>query len=61
MNQFGHEGGFSVILDILENEQAGDKIDIAIVASLASMVANPINLWHRSWLEEFGERFGTAV
>ena len=62
MNNFGHEGGFDLLLDLLENVQADNKVvDIASICTISAMIANPIKLWHKDWIAEYGERFAQAV
>ena len=61
MNMFGSMGGFKIILDILENEPAGDNIDINSLCYMSTMISMGINLWHKDWIKEFGERYAEAT
>ena len=58
MNMFGNLGGFDLLLDIMENCEAGEKIDINSLCYMSTMVTMPIALWHKDWIKDFAERFG---
>ena len=61
MNDFGNNGGFDNILNILENVKAGKDIDVDSFCYLSTMISMPISLWHRDWIEEYAERFANAI
>ena len=61
INYFGHEGGFEEIIDILENGEMDETLNIQVMGNLATLISLPANIYHRTFMDEFGARISNAI
>jgi hypothetical protein len=62
MDMFGNEGGFELILDAIENQELDDKnLTLTSIGYMITLVSMPYKLWHKSFMEQYGERFAIGI
>lgn len=64
INMFGNQGGFEMLLDIIENEEISDqpdKMSITTFGALASCLNGPYAVYHKDFVAEIGERVAKIV
>ena len=50
-----------MIIDVLENGKMDDKLTIQVLGNLATLISLPANIYHKTFMEEYGERIANAV
>ena len=62
MDSFGNKGGFDLLLDVLENEEL-EKNGLTLTSAgyMITLMSMPAKLWHRDFINEYGERFCKAI
>ena len=61
MNYFGNEKGFEMILDVLENAKMDDTLNIQVMGNLATLIALPANIYHRTFMDDYGARIVNSI
>ena len=61
INFFGNEGGFAEILDVLENGEMNENLNIQVMGNLATLISLPANIYHKTFMDEFGARICNAI
>ena len=61
INYFGNEGGFDMILDVLENGKIDDNLDTKVIAALTTTILHPHKSYYADFVNEFGARITSAV
>jgi hypothetical protein len=61
MNYFGHKGGFLMILECIENQKLDEHLNLTILAYYNTMISMAVSLWHRDWMNEFGQKYIDAM
>ena len=61
INYFGHEGGFTDILDVLENGKMDENLNIQVMGNLATLISLPANIYHKAFMDEFGLRIANSI
>lgn len=61
MNLFGNEGGFDMLIEVLQNVQPGEAITMDSICYISSMFSMSVSLWHKEWISEYAPVFVAAV
>ena len=62
MDMFGNSGGFDVLLDVMENQELEDKnLNLTSIGYMITLFSMSANLWHKTFVEEYGPRFCAAI
>lgn len=61
MDFFGNEKGFELILDVLENAKMDETLNIHVMGNLATLIALPANIYHRTFMDDYGARIVSSI
>ena len=62
MDSFGNQGGFDLLLDILENHKIDEGgLTLTSIGYMITLISMPAKLWHRDFVNEYGPRFCAAI
>ena len=61
MNYFGNNKGLEMVLDVLENAKMDDTLNIQVMGNLATLIALPANIYHRTVMDDFGARIVNSI
>lgn len=62
MDSFGNQGGFDILLNVLENQELEDNnLTLTSLGYMITLVSMPSKLWHKDFVAEYGARFCAAI
>lgn len=61
MNYFGNQGGFDMLLDVLENGEVNENLTLSTITYIATLFSMPFKLWHKTQIERIGNRVVEAA
>ena len=50
-----------MIVDVLENGKMDESLPIQVMGSLATLISLPSNIYHKTFMEEYGARIADAI
>ena len=56
INDFGNEGGFDLLLDVLENGKGGENLTLSTLAYITTLISMPHKLWNLEIIKQYGPR-----
>ena len=51
MNYFGNQGGFDLLIEVLEKAEMDDTLTIQVMGALATQISLPANLYHKEFMD----------
>jgi hypothetical protein len=61
MNDFGNEGCFELLVQLLESEEFCKDINVKALMCISILISLPAVTYHKTFMEEFGGRINQAI
>jgi hypothetical protein len=61
MNYFGNQGGFDLLIEVLEKAEMDDTLTIQIMGALATQISLPANLYHKEFMDQYAKQICDSI
>ena len=61
INYFGNEGGFDMLMEVLEKAELDEHLTIQVMGCLATQISLPANLYHKEFMDQYGTRICDSI